>query len=336
MALKDLLSAALSATPAENARRRATLEAALKAVDENPGASDTEILAAQIAERERKAATFTAAGQSELAAAERAEVDALRALLRVSAPAEQPKAKPAPAAPRPGTPGHAAVLSRTQMIIAAVAVVLLLMAGGGYYYLSQSGGADDTLASADTGKLPVILGKDEHTLGNPKAPILFLEYGAPSCPVCAHFNATEMPLLKKQYIDTGKVYYVFRVFPLREADGAAEAIAVCLPKQDYFQFLDLLFNSQKEWDPEFGITDVHGGLVQLAHVAGLGADKVDECISDKAEQDHINAVGQDGEARYNITGTPTFVINGEVLQYGEAAQWPQLSARLDALLAAKH
>jgi protein-disulfide isomerase len=335
MALKELLTEALNATPADNDRRRATLQAALKAVDENPGAVDADILAKLIAEREQKAATFTAAGQTDLAKAERAEVDALRALLRVTGPGEPSpkKAKPAAASQKPGTAATAPLFSRTQIMIAAVVAVLLAAAGLAYYLLS--GSASEDTDAPDNGRLAVSVLQDDHTMGNPKAPILFVEYAAPACPHCAHFNETEIPLLKKLYIDTGKVFYVFRVFPIMPADGAAEAIAVCLPKENYFQFIDLLFRNQKTWDPEYGVTDVRGGLLKMARIAGLDADKVDQCIGNKDEQDHINAVAQDGETRYNLQGVPTFVIDGQVVQIQDA-DWPQLKARLDSLLANKH
>jgi protein-disulfide isomerase len=336
MALKNLLTEALNATPADNDRRKATLQAAIKAVDESPGASDADILGKLIAEREYKAATFTAAGQSDLAKAERVEVDALRALLRVTGPGEPQSKKAKPAAPsqKPDKVAAGPLFSRTQIVIAGVAVVLLAAAGLAYYLLSGSGN-EDTAAAADNGKLTVPVLQDDHTMGNPKAPILIVEYAAPACPHCAHFNETEMPLLKQQYIDTGKVFYVFRVFPIMPADGAAEAIAVCLPKENYFQFIDLLFRNQKSWDPEYGVTDVRGGLLKMARIVGLDADKVDQCIGNKDEQDHINAVAQDAETRYNVQGTPTFVVDGQVLQIGDV-QWPQLKPRLDSLLANKH
>ena len=100
-----------------------------------------------------------------------------------------------------------------------------------------------------------------------------LEYAAPACPHCARFDETVFPLLKKNYIDTGKVFYIFRVFPIMPADGAAEAIARCLPADKYFRFIDLLFRNQKIWDPEYGVTDVRGGLVQMARIAGMSCRK---------------------------------------------------------------
>jgi protein-disulfide isomerase len=179
--------------------------------------------------------------------------------------------------------------------------------------------------------------KDDRTLGSPNAPIKMLEYAAPTCPFCAHFNETVMPLIKKNYIDTGKVFYIFRVFPLEgngPADGAAEAVARCLPADKYFWFIDLLFRNQKIWDPEYGVTDVRGALFRQAKIAGMTVAELDRCVADKNEIDRINQVAQDGEIKYNIQGTPTIVINGKVMESPEET-WPELKAEFDSLLS-KH
>jgi protein-disulfide isomerase len=169
----------------------------------------------------------------------------------------------------------------------------------------------------------------DRTLGSPKAPIMMLEYSAPTCVPCARFHTEVFPLLKKKYIDTGKVYYVFRVFPLNPADLAAEAMARCLPPSRYMQFIDVLFHNQDKWDPEFGITDVHGALVAMGAIGGMNAAQIDQCISNNAEVTRARQVGEDAQKRYNIDGTPTFIINGEVHTGGFS--WPNLQTLLDSL-----
>jgi protein-disulfide isomerase len=171
----------------------------------------------------------------------------------------------------------------------------------------------------------------DHTMGSPKAPVVLVEYAAPSCPHCARFNAEVFPELKRRYIDTGKVRYVFRVYPISPVDGAVEGIANCLPADNYFAFIDLLFRNQKQWDPEYGVTDVHGALVSLGVGAGLSAEKVDHCLADKATADRINVIAQDGVTKYNIRSTPTLVINGAVQPAG-FVPWPTLQAVLENLL----
>lgn len=149
--------------------------------------------------------------------------------------------------------------------------------------------------------------------GNAKSKVVLIEYAAPSCPVCAAFNATSFGRLKSEYIDSGKIFYVFRVFPLRADDGAAEKIARCLPEDKYFSFIDLLFKNQPKWDVEYGVQSpegVHQGLVLLGRIAGMSADQVDRCMDNKEEDARINKVSTEGESRYSITGTPTFILNG--------------------------
>ena len=148
--------------------------------------------------------------------------------------------------------------------------------------------------------------------------------------------------LKANYIDTGKVFYVFRVFPLRPDDGAAEKIARCLPEDKYFEFIDLLFRNQPKWDVEYSrirrcqAEGVHGGLVLMGRIAGMSAEQVDQCMANKAEDDRINKVAQDGEARYSITGTPTFVLQRHEHRIGQHPLRHDVKKLLDTELAKQH
>lgn len=223
-------------------------------------------------------------------------------------------------------------MTRNQVIIVAVAVVIVVLAVAGYYVFSPS--ATDAVP-ANGGAAGYTLASDDRTMGSPKAPVVIIEYAAPTCPHCAHFEEEVFPLLKQKYIDTGKVYYVFRVFPLHPSDGAAEAMARCLPADNYFQFIDLLFRNQPKWDWEYQVTDIHGGLVQMGRIAGMSEEQVDKCIADKAMAERINKVAQDGQTRYNITGTPTFIINGAVHSSVDVGTWPDMQAAVDRLLAKK-
>ena len=101
---------------------------------------------------------------------------------------------------------------------------------------------------------------------------------------------------------------MFRVFPLSSVDVAAEAMARCLPADNYFQFIDLLFRNQSKWDPEYRIPDVHAALVQMGRIAGMSEEQVDRCINDQAAQQRITKIGDDANKRYGINGTPSFVL----------------------------
>lgn len=334
MSLKDRLDDALAATAPENAARRKTL-ASVKAA--SGSGSDAEIqsaIAILISEREQTAASFAAAGQTELARSERAEIDALRALLRAGSPVptqtSAPKAAPKKAVPAPEPEPVKPLVTKNQMVLGLVVVVVAVVAG--YFFLRSS----NTPAPAAPGNGQIVVRPDDRTMGNPKAPVILLEYAAPTCPMCARFNRTMMPKIKEEYIDTGKMFYIFRTFPLGPTDGAVEGIArLCLPADKYFQFLDLMFRNQPKWDPDgYQIPDVGAAVKQMARIMGVTPEDADRCMTDPKEQERINQVSLDAKARYQIHQTPTLIVNGTVVLNTEMT-WPQLKAKFDSLAAKK-
>lgn len=222
-------------------------------------------------------------------------------------------------------------MNRKQLLyslVAAAAIVLLVAA-----YLVFFGGSGGGFSS--NGKVTVDLQPGDHTLGSSKAPVQFVEYAAPTCPHCAHWNEEIFPILKKNYIDTGKAYYVFRVFPLSSADVAVEAMARCLPKDSYFQFMDMMFRNQEKWDPDgYGVTDVHGALINMGRIAGMSAEKVDRCISNQDELNKISQIGQDAAKRYGLNSTPSFIVDGYINK--DAVTAPGLQDTLNTLLKKKN
>ena len=228
-------------------------------------------------------------------------------------------------------------MSRNQWVLLGGAVGVIVLGVIAYFVLFSGNGESAALpASAGTASRLAITSSDE-ALGNPKAPVQIVEYGAPTCPVCARFEMDNFDQIKKTYIDTGKVFYVFRVFPINgAADGAAEGLARCAGRtsaDNYFQFIDLLFRNQKDWDPEYNPPDVHAGLLKMARIAGIDA-VADQCMSDKANADRINVVAKDAADRFNLSATPTLIINGVVQQPGYVP-WPALKTTVDAFLAKK-
>ncbi|HUO93718.1 MAG TPA: thioredoxin domain-containing protein [Rhizomicrobium sp.] len=220
-------------------------------------------------------------------------------------------------------------MNRTYVLIGVVIVAVVAL--GVAAWLVFSGGSSDTTTAA--GPMAIILKSDDRTMGNKNAPLTVVEYAAPTCPHCAHFDMDIFPQFKKDYIDTGRVFFVFRVFPLNAADVAAEAIARCLPEDNYFQFLDLLYRNQPKWDPEYQVADVRAGLVEMAKIEGFSAQQVDQCISNQAMQKRIQDVGADAQTRYGINGTPSFVAGGQV--HGPFGDYQEFKTFLDGLLAKK-
>lgn len=300
MSLKDRLSEALAATPPQNTRRLDTLKAALNAGDSDADMADA--LSRLIEARETRATALEHEGQKELAAQERAEITELKTLLASdTAPAANVKA---------GSKKTGGVITGRQMIIGGVA--LAVVAAAIFVLLRPS---DDSALTAQPAAQNIVY-KDDHALGNPKAPITVVEYAAPVCPHCAHFAVEDFPVLKREFIDTGRIFYIFRVFPIRAQDGAIEGIARCLPKERYFPYMEMMFREQPQWDPDgYDIPDVEGAIIKLAAREGISPEKAKQCIADPANQDRINQVSQDAQLKYQIEGTPTFVMNGQVVNF---------------------
>ena len=207
-------------------------------------------------------------------------------------------------------------MNRRQLLVGLVILAIAAVGIVSYFVFSTPSG-DDTLASGGT-KYNIVLSPDDRTQGNPKAPIHVVEYAAPTCPHCAYFDMHIFPILKKNYIDTGKVFYVFRVLPLSQVDVAVEAMARCLPADNYFQFIDLMYRNQPKWDPDgYQIPDVHAALVDMGRIAGMSATQVDTCIANEGAQKRATDVGQEAQTKYGINGTPTFIINGEIPAFYE-------------------
>jgi protein-disulfide isomerase len=217
-------------------------------------------------------------------------------------------------------------MSRKTWIILGVVVALIL--GGGAWYFLRGDSEMQPAGQVVYEPLPT-----DHTFGNPKAKVTVIEYASPTCPVCANFLINLYPKLKSDYIDTGKVFYVYRTFLRGPDDAVAEKLARCMPKDKYMSFTDSLFRNQSRWDYEFGIPSpdgVHAALVQLAGEAGMSAADADRCIASTADEDAIGRVGEDGVTKYAVNATPTFVINGQ----GQAG-FENLFSRLDLALTGK-
>jgi protein-disulfide isomerase len=211
-------------------------------------------------------------------------------------------------------------------------VVVLVAVGGAAYTMMGKGG--DTLAGAEAGGLPPDkVQPDDHVMGDPNAPVVMVEYFAQACSVCAAFDQQVFPLLKAKYIDTGKVRYVMRLFPLFPLDGQAYKLDLCVGPDKFFQAADLLFRNQPQWDAaEYQGVDAQAGLHKMARIMGMSDEQADACMNDTALDAHINKVAEEGNTRYQISGTPTFAID---FKKANVSSWDQVQKALDEALAAK-
>jgi protein-disulfide isomerase len=164
-----------------------------------------------------------------------------------------------------------------------------------------------TVAAVELAK-PNPLG--EMVLGDDKAPVTIVEYASLTCPHCAHFFATTFPKLKKDYIETGKVRYILREFPLNPLDAAAIMLARCTGKDDktkYYAMIDTLWSQQRTWVVEKPLEP----LKAIARQAGLSEEQFNACLTNQQLLDGLESSRQHATDKLGVNSTPTFFINGD-------------------------
>jgi protein-disulfide isomerase len=153
----------------------------------------------------------------------------------------------------------------------------------------------------------------DFSLGKPDAPVKVYEYASLDCPHCARFNADVFPKIKQQYIDTGKVQWTIRDFPLHPPAAAGFMIARCIakdgPPEKYYTVLDMLFAKQDDWAFQPG-PQVIPALKEIVKQASFTQDQVDACLKDANLYAGVMAIKSRGETTFKVEGTPTFFING--------------------------
>jgi protein-disulfide isomerase len=154
-----------------------------------------------------------------------------------------------------------------------------------------------------------------------------IEYGSLTCPHCAAFSREVLPELKKDYIDTGKVRYIFREFSRNPLDVAAFVLARCVGDDKALAAIELLFSTQDKWA---FVDKPLEPLIAAMRPAGLTHDQAMACLKDQKKADAMVAVGKRAEDEIKMTGTPTFVIDGKV--YGGELSIDQLKAILDPII----
>jgi protein-disulfide isomerase len=170
--------------------------------------------------------------------------------------------------------------------------------------MAQDRPAPNALAAlaAKPGSLP------DMALGPAKAPVTIIEYASMSCPHCAAFDENVLPMLRSKYIDTGKVRFVFREFPLDARAAAASMLARCIGNDDaekFFGAVDTLFKQQEQL-----IAQPKDTLIRIGKQAGMDDQAIESCESDQAQLDKISADQKFAADELKVDATPTFFVNG--------------------------
>ena len=165
-------------------------------------------------------------------------------------------------------------------------------------------------------------------LGSAKAAVTITEYASMSCPHCAAFALNVFPMIRSKYVDTGKVRYVFREFPLDLQAIGASMVARCIANGDAEKFFDTIEKMFKQQDALMEQTKE--GLRQIGKEAGMADNGAEMCVKDQALLDKLSADEKFAAEELKVTGTPTFFING-VMTKG-AISFEEFEEKLTPLL----
>lgn len=168
-------------------------------------------------------------------------------------------------------------------------------------------------AFADATKIPVgeLMSKEalpDIVQGSADAPVTMIEYASMTCTHCAHFHETVYPFLKKNYIDTGKVKFILREFPLDPLATAAFMLARCAGPERRTPVVDMLFDQQKNWA---FVDKPLEPLASLMKQTGMSQESFETCLKDQKLYDKVNEVRDRGGQKFGVSATPTFFVNGE-------------------------
>jgi protein-disulfide isomerase len=206
-------------------------------------------------------------------------------------------------------------VTRRQLLLGAAAVVVVAAGGAGYYIWTRpdtavaqpagGGGGEVSIAELMT---PGPLG--DQILGNADAPVTIIEYASMTCPHCSHFHETTFPEMKKKYIDTGKVRFIFREFPLDPLAAAGSMLARCAGKDKYFPLLEALFSQQKDWVVQKPLAP----MLAIAKQAGFTQQTFDECLANQQMLNGLEEARTRAAQKLNVNSTPTFVLNVKIFR----------------------
>ena len=161
--------------------------------------------------------------------------------------------------------------------------------------------------------------------GQDTAKVTIVEYASASCPHCAAFYIDVYGKLKADYIDTGKVRFIFREFPHNDQAMAAFMLARCSPKEKYFPLIDIFFKTQQKWVP-----DALAQLKEISKQTGMSETDFDACLKNEKVAKGIWDVRAKADKSYGVTGIPTLFVNGK--SYEGERTYDAMKAVIDPLL----
>ena len=185
---------------------------------------------------------------------------------------------------------------------------ILLIALASFAAFAQAEAAAPTAAPVEVAAAPAAIRPDDVVLGKADAKITVIEYASLTCPHCADFSDKTFPQVKKDWIDTGKVRWVYRDFPFDPVALKAHVIAHCGGPDRFYGFLDVFYAQQRAWyrpDADAAVAE----LSKLTKIGGVSEAQVKACLADTKLSTLVVTNRQTGDDA-GVDSTPTFFING--------------------------
>ena len=167
----------------------------------------------------------------------------------------------------------------------------------------------------------------EKKIGNGSAQIQMLEFASLTCGHCARFHNEVFPKIKTEFIDTGKIDFVYKDFPLDKFALKASVIARCSGNERFFNFLKVLYSKQKDWTKS---NDPFKSLLKIAKFGGLKNDEIKVCVGNKSIEDGILKQRLESTKKFDIKATPTIYLNNE--KYEGDPTYEALKLKIDSIL----
>ena len=155
--------------------------------------------------------------------------------------------------------------------------------------------------------------EDDFVIGDESAPITIIEYASLSCSHCADFHTNTLEKLKEEYIDSGKVRFVFRDFPFNYPALLGSMVLRCIPEDVRYDYMNALFQLQTNWvDKES--TKTTQELFKIMQSGGMTKEEFDTCITNVDLENKILQGVIGAQSEFNIQSTPSFLVNGILVE----------------------
>jgi protein-disulfide isomerase len=188
-----------------------------------------------------------------------------------------------------------------------------------------------------------------YRMGNPDAPVKLIEYASITCPHCAVFAEDATQPLENVFVRSGQVSYEYRPFLLFPSDPAIFMLLRCQGPTPFFRLVEQLYATQPEWSARLQTlsperaqqiqnmtpTAQAAAIIEVTELApffrqrGMPESRINSCLADTSQLERLAEITRHGSQENNVTGTPTFLINGEK---ADVAEWPELERRLRAAI----